>query len=115
WTNAHGAFIAGWCLLTAYLGCRAFEAFSLQGRAALPVCLRLGSMSLATGLATLVNPYGPDLHLKLFKKLSTPRPEITEWRAPPLFDVGFSQWWVLLAVIVAALLLSRKQRDFTHV
>jgi hypothetical protein len=114
WANSHGGFIAGWCLLTAYLGCRAFETFALQGRKALPLCLRLGAMSLAAGLATLINPYGPSLHLKLFKKLSTPRPEISEWHPPQLFDAVLSPWWLLLAVIVAALLLSRRQRDFTH-
>lgn len=115
WTNSHGGFLAGLCVYWAYLGLRSLEAISRKGRAADGLVLRLGLMGAAAGLATLVNPYGPRFHLWLFHDLRVPRPEIVEWRAPELFNLQFLPFWLLAAVASAALILTRRSRDFTHI
>ncbi len=114
WTNAHGGFAAGLCIITAYLGCRAFEALLLGGWEALGIIRRLGLMWLASVAATFINPYGIGLHLWMRRVVSVPQAEIGEWHPPVMFDMLTIPFWILLIVGGAALLLSRKPRDFTH-
>ena len=114
WTNAHGGFVAGLCIYLAYLAFRSLEAFSLYGKAALPVISRWLMMMAAAILATLVNPYGPHLHLWLLESLTVPRPEIVEWHAPNLTESIFVPFWLMLALAALAVGFSRKSRDMTH-
>jgi hypothetical protein len=65
-------------------------------------------------LITLANPYGWDLHIRLYHKLRIPRPEIIEWQPPELFSIVWVQFWLLLAVWVAAVFGAKKGRDFTQ-
>jgi hypothetical protein len=115
WTNAHGGFLAGLCIYVAYLVLRAVEAISRKGRQADGLVIRLGLMSLAAIAATFVNPYGVGFHRWLYDDLKVARPEIVEWRAPELLDPQFLPFWLLAAVCIASLALSRRSRDFTHV
>lgn len=114
WANTHGGFVAGYCIFTAYLVCRSIELLCRCGLAGLPVVRRFGLMIVVTGLATLVNPYGPGLHLWLLESLGTPRPEITEWHAPELFTLDSITLWLMIGLFGASILLSRRSRDFTH-
>jgi len=115
WTNSHGGFLAGLCIYLAYLGLRGFEALVRKGRAADGLLLRFGVMGVAAIAATFINPYGANFHRWLYDDLKVPRPEIVEWRAPELFDTQFLPFWLLLAVAVASVALSRRSRDFTQV
>jgi len=115
WTNAHGGFLAGLCIYLAYLGLRGFEAICNKGRAADGLVVRFATMGLAAVAATFINPYGLNFHRWLYDDLKVPRPEIVEWRAPELFDAQFAPFWLLLAVSMLAIVLTRRSRDFTHV
>jgi hypothetical protein len=114
WTNSHGGFVAGYCIFAAYLVCRSIEAVACRGRAAAGLVARFAMMTIAAGLATFLNPYGPTLHTWLAHDLGMPRPEIIEWWPPDLFASNAIVLWVLMGVWAAALLLTRRSRDFTH-
>lgn len=103
WANSHGGFVAGMGLLAVYLGVRVVEACRALGRRALPLAGHCAAVVLASGLATLLNPYGAGLHAWLYDSLSQPRPEIIEWRPPELLSPAWIPWWLLVAVSVACL------------
>ncbi len=114
WANSHGGFVAGFCIFAVYLICRSIEALCRRGRRAFGLVQRFAMMIVAAGLATLVNPYGPGLHLWLIQSLGVPRPEITEWQAPELWTLGAIPLWLMIGFTLASLALSRRSRDFTH-
>ncbi len=70
WCNLHGGFVVGLGLLVLYgLG----EAFTRR-----PSWPYLATF-LAGSLVTLINPYGLDYWSYMFRAITMPRPEITEW------------------------------------
>ena len=70
WCNLHGGFVSGLGLIALYaLG----EALSRR-----PFRPYLGIL-LGSVLVTLVNPYGPAYWNYIFKAITMPRPDITEW------------------------------------
>jgi hypothetical protein len=77
WTNAHGGFVAGLCIVGAYLGGRIVELLLPRKKIAWPKVRQLALISLSCLAATLVNPYGWHLHHWLATSLIEPRPEIT--------------------------------------
>ncbi|MBC8351535.1 MAG: hypothetical protein H8E66_06080 [Planctomycetes bacterium] len=115
WANSHGGFVAGYCIFVAYLGLRGAEAFACRGREAFGVLRRFAMMIVAGGLATMINPYGPGLHLWMLESLGTPRPEIMEWRAPEMLSTLMLPLWLIMFSWFAVLLLTRRSRDITHV
>lgn len=114
WANSHGGFVAGYCIYVAYLGLRGIEAFSCHGRESFGLLRRFAMMIVAGGLATLINPYGPGLHLWMIGSLGTPRPEILEWRTPDMFTTLMLPLWLIMFSWFAVLLLTRRSRDITH-
>ena len=96
WTNAHGGFVAGLCVMLLYLGSRSVETIVRQRRVDQAQLLATAAIALAACAITLVNPYGLDLHRWLLESLGTPRPEITEWHGLSLDN---SQTWILLPLI----------------
>ena len=115
WANSHGGFVAGFGIYTVYLGLRSIEALSCRGSQALGLVGRFAFMLAAAGAATLINPYGPSLHLWLLDSLGSPRPEILEWWPPNMFQMQSLPLWLMLGLWAAGLLFSGKKRDFTHV
>ncbi len=115
WTNSHGGFAAGLCLLLAYLGCRGVEVFATYGREAWRTIMILGATGAAVVTATFVNPYGFELHRWLLRSLGQARPEITEWHPPDLFDPLAIPLWLLMCTLVMTLAFTRRSRDFTHI
>ena len=114
WANTHGGFVAGYCIYIAYLGLRGCEAWVRNRRASFGLLRRLVMMAGAAGLATLVNPYGPRLHLWLFESLRVPRPEIVEWHAPDLTSTIMVPLWLIMFSWFSVLLLTQRSRDLTH-
>lgn len=114
WANSHGGFVAGIAIYIAYLGLRSIETLMRFGRSGFGLVRRFALMATVGFLATLINPYGPGLHLWLLESLGQPRPEITEWAATNF--LGENGWRFGLVVIAAtfSLLFSRKQKDFTQ-
>lgn len=114
WANSHGGFVAGYAVLFAYLLGRSCEAFWVRRGQSWPLQRRLIMMASAAGLATLVNPYGPRLHIWLLQSLGRPRPEIMEWLPPTLSDPMSLPYWLLLAFGGLTLIASKRSIDATH-
>lgn len=114
WANAHGGFLAGYCVFVAYLTLRGVEALCRKGTAAFGLLRRFVLMAIAAGLATLINPYSFQFHLWLLDDLKVPRPEILEWRAPDFTHPADLPFAMLMVVAVLGLAASRRQRDFTQ-
>lgn len=115
WTNSHGGFLAGYCVMVAYLGLRGVEAISRKGWGANGLVKRLAMFATVAGLATFINPYGFGFHGWLFDDLIVPRPEIVEWRAPSLLDVQNVPFFLLAATWLLTLVLSKRPRDFAQI
>lgn len=114
WTNVHGGFLAGIVVLFTYMGLRFGQTcFVHRGKAT-----RLGCYLLAVAgvvcAATLLNPYGLDLHRWLYGSLGEARPEITEWQSldattPSAWNVG-----LLVGVGAVTLMFSKRKWDYVH-
>ena len=114
WANAHGGFLAGYCVFVAYLGLRTVEAFCRKGREAWGLARRFALMAIASALATFINPYSFRFHVWLYHDLAVPRPEILEWRAPTFLEAADIPFALLIGMVVLGLAFSRRQRDFTQ-
>ena len=114
WTNSHGGFVAGGCIWAAYLFCRSVEAWVGESRENRRLIVRFAVLAMSAGVATLINPYGIELHRWLLADLLPPRPEILEWRAPQMGSLVMMPFWLILVTWIAALLLSPRSRDVTH-
>jgi hypothetical protein len=90
WCNLHGGFVAGWGLLGLY----AAGEF-LSRRPCLPY---VGALAAAV-LITLINPYGPDYWSYMFRALTMPRPQVTEWASVyRVYQTGVANLSLLLYV-----------------
>ncbi len=114
WANTHGAFVAGYCIFSAYLVFRAVEALWHRGHAAWSLVGRLALVVLGCGAATLANPYGPELLVWLAQSLAEPRPEITEWAPPRPSDEFFIPFVLLSGLTVVAWTFSQRKRDWVN-
>ena len=114
WTNSHGGFVAGACIVVAYLALRAFEAYQSHGWQGLGLVRRMGLMIVAVLATTLLNPYSYRLPLWLLESLSAPRPEIVDWSNGQLLSLVGLKFWGLAAVFVFAIAFSNRKRDFVQ-
>ena len=114
WANTHGGFVAGWCIYTLLLGCRAIEVLVRRGRGGWGVVRRLALMALVAGLATMVNPYGPGLQQWLLHSLTMPRPEIAEWHPPELLSLLTLPLLLTTGLWFLSICGSRKPLDFAQ-
>lgn len=114
WTNSHGGFAAGLCILLAILGLRSVELLLKRGFA----CWKtIGHFSVVGGfaiLSVLVNPYGYELPYWMLVSLSQPRPEVSEWAN--IFDGGVTAipFAVLSLLTIMSLWLTRQRRDWVE-
>ncbi len=115
WVNAHGGFVAGLCIVGAYLGGRIVELLLRRKNISWSQVGQLTLVGAACIAATLVNPYGWELHRWLAVSLIEPRPEITEWLAPHPSDPVFWPWLTMLGVIAASLVGTQKRRDWVEI
>ena len=111
WTNAHGGFVAGFCVCAAYVGLRAIEAIWRNGKSGLPLAAKLIAVILACGASTMLNPYGPGLMFWLVQSLGQPRPEITEWVSIPSSGTTIIPFTILTVLLLASIRWSTLRRD----
>ena len=119
WGNSHGGFVAGLCVVIAYLGMRTIESICQGGKlsrqnAGWGITRRMILMSTVALLITFVNPYGPGLQMWLLESLGNPRPEISDWSTSQLFTLVGMKLWMLVGVSAFAIAATRKQHDATH-
>ncbi len=120
WVNSHLGFLAGLALMGAYAGMEMLDMSEADRRAAAEERLRRASPWLiASGLATLVNPWGPGIYeavLRQERTLDVLGHFLGEWSGSRLTpaaleqalrwrDPGSGYWW-LLAAGAAALVVS---------
>ena len=121
WTNTHGGFLAGLCVLVALLVLRGCECILAARRGDASngwrhvgwAAVTFGGIAAATCLATLLNPYGWELHQWLLMSLGQPRPEIIEWR-PPEWSIPWIPFWTLSFAVLASGFGTRRQRDWVQ-
>lgn len=95
WTNAHGGYLAGLAILTAWLGLDAVELLLRRDQRLKSTVVHHATLFTATVAACMVNPYGLELHTWMLSSLGRPRPEISEWAPLPLLTVDGLPFWGL--------------------
>jgi len=114
WTNAHGGFVLGIFFLGAYLGLRCLQFYWFNGVKSISPMVQSAAVWTVAALATLINPYGWQLHTWLWYSLGKARPEISEWHPPGLLDAVFIPWWTLVAVSLLVIVATPRRRDLVH-
>lgn len=111
WTNSHGGFLAGLCVLLAVLGLRSIELWIRFRTASLRTIAEFAAIGAAAVLSVLVNPYGCELPYWILVSLSQPRPEVSEWAN--IFDGGVTAipFAALTLLTVTSLWWTRRRRD----
>jgi hypothetical protein len=115
WANIHGGFLAGFILLALTLAVEVAQAVASLDAAdrqtAWHRALHIGLLSGAAFLATLVNPYGPDLYRWTFQLLGDKYfMELhLEWRSPDFHSGGAMRYELLLLLFPLVLALSRRR------
>lgn len=115
WVNTHGGFVAGVAIIGAYLGGRILELLVPRKDIAWSLVAQISLIGAACLAATLLTPYGIELHHWLATSLTQPRPEITEWLAPHPSDPVFWPWLAMLGITGVSLLATTKRRDWVEV
>lgn len=115
WANSHGGFVAGLCILLAYLGGRALEAIYHRRRQSIAVVFAITAIGVLAVAATLVNPYGAGLHGWLWQSLQSPRPEITEWTHLRPTNVVFWPFLLLAGTALLSLVFTKRKRDWVQI
>ena len=104
WVNIHGGWLVGAGVLVLFTACSLFDStFDPSQRR------RLIAASLAAGLATLCNPYGPNMLTFLFETVRPDRSDIVEWLpVTQLPAIALTLWLVPTAVALTAVWRHRR-------
>lgn len=114
WTNSHGGFAAGLCVLIAVLGLRSLELIREQRWNAASTVRQFAAIAATACLSVLVNPYGYELPWWMYVSLRQPRPEVSEWVSVMDSGVTLAPFLVLTLLSACCLFLSRVRRDWVH-
>ena len=115
WTNSHGGFLAGICVLLAWLGITSVKAVVASGfSASKKLVIQSVAIGVAVVLAPIVNPYGLELPHWLWRSLGDARPEISEWASVPEIPVYWYAWALVVGIAVLSWSLSQSKRNITH-
>ncbi|HEX6251983.1 MAG TPA: hypothetical protein VFZ56_11165, partial [Gemmatimonadaceae bacterium] len=114
WANLHGAWLFGLLLIALYAAGEFLE-YRVTGRAesrasALDHARTFGVAS----LATLLNPYGPRLHLEVAEAVTSPllSENIAEYLSPNFHEITNLPFLLGLVVVVGVLALSPRRMPF---
>lgn len=114
WTNSHGGFAAGLCVLIAILGLRSGQVWWHRGKASWPLIRSMAAVAVAAVLSILINPYGYELPYWMMVSLVRPRPEVNEWASMMQGGVAIAPFLILTTLFVICELRSRERRDIVH-
>ncbi|HYB92054.1 MAG TPA: hypothetical protein VEC38_13545 [Candidatus Binataceae bacterium] len=122
WCNLHGGFVIGLAALGIYTGWTAF--IGLRERSGRARALRLGAITGAAAVATLLTPYGLGAWRSVMRTISRPPMinEIVEWKplAATMVEIwhmpGFSFVFdcvivIILAALAVSVLIAPRGRD----
>lgn len=111
WTNSHGGFAAGLCVMLAIFGVHAGQCLVRRDPDRTRTFVLLASVSAASFAAVLANPYGIGLPAWMAASLGKPRPEISEWASILNGGPAAIPFTVLTVLTAASLVCSRLPRD----
>lgn len=119
WANLHGGFVLGFVLLAMFFlsGLIAFFSAGAEARPSAVSWLReLGVVSALSVVASLVNPYGYNLHLHVYRYLSDRwlMNHIDEFLAPNFHGVPQQCFAVLLLITIVTLAMARERIRLSH-
>jgi hypothetical protein len=126
WVNLHGGFLLGFVLLAIYWISAAWKWWTLkEGRfedalQKIETARRLSTLTWAgilNALATLANPYGPHLHLHIYRYLTNHflMDHIDEFQSPNFHYVAQKCFAVLLLLSIAALALKKREARVSQI
>lgn len=115
WANMHGMVLLGLGLV-ALIAITEWMKLAVRWEGADRAhAARLALVTVASILATMVNPYGPGALTHGFHLINSVSSVVTEWASPDFHSAGALVFLILLVVAVAALALSPVRADPTDV
>jgi hypothetical protein len=115
WTNAHGGFVAGLGLFAVY-SCFASVSHLRRRESNWKLqAIELVVVTVATGLAPLVNPYGPKLLEWVWDSLTWPRPEIAEWWRIPIWSCEYLSFKAFVLTTGVSLIFTGRKRQWGQI
>jgi hypothetical protein len=121
WVNLHGGFVVGLVLLGLYLlsgVIRYFRSRDEEMRRRTGTRLRtLGTVTIVSLLASLVNPYGYELHLHVYRYLSSRwlMNHIDEFLSPNFHGVAQQCFVAILLITIVALAAARHKPSLSQI
>jgi hypothetical protein len=121
WANIHGGFVLGFVLLGLYLLSAMVGYFRCRDGEELPGLARrlrnLGIVTLTSLLASLINPYGYELHLHVYRYLFSRwlMNHIDEFLSPNFHGVAQQCFVAILLITIVVLALARKKPSLSQV
>jgi hypothetical protein len=121
WVNLHGGFVLGFALLGVYLlsgAIRYFRCPDVEARQNIARRLReLGIVTFVSLLASLINPYGYELHVHVYRYLSSRwlMNHIDEFLSPNFHGVAQQCFVAILLITIVGLAVSRNKPSLSRV
>ncbi len=121
WVNLHGGFVLGFALLGLYLlsgAIRYFRSRDVETRQNIASRLReLGMVTVVSLLASLINPYGYELHVHVYRYLSSRwlMNHIDEFLSPNFHGVAQQCFVAILLITIVGLAMSRNKPSLSRV
>ncbi len=119
WVNLHLGFVAGLAICAGYVLLEVLDLpFAIKRQAARARLQRAWPWLALTGVATILNPWGPSLYLALIRQESAQSLHtswIVEWESVPLSRASLHQaldwrdpqscfWWLMFVVLIGAII-----------
>jgi hypothetical protein len=113
WANLHPGFIAGLGILGIWTTVEIWARYLTDRRSVIarrPATREILLLLIASGLGTLLNPYGATLWTFLHQTAFGPRPDISEWQPMMLVTRYGLAYTALVALALWGIIYSRRQR-----
>jgi hypothetical protein len=121
WVNVHGGFVLGFALLGLYLLSAAIRHYrGRDGEESRSLARRVKSLGMVTGAslaASLINPYGYELHVHVYRYLTSRwlMNHIDEFLSPNFHGVAQQCFVAILLITIVALAVARTKPPLSRV